>query len=82
MIIKNYHESNEVNQNQNWAYITDRSYRTLIIGGSGSGRTVLSHFCYALIFIYKQLGSVLSSQSYLYFQGVLASKLLNGCSVF
>ena len=41
-----------------------------------------SHFCYALIFIYKQLGSVLSSQSSLYFQGFLASKLLNGCLVF
>ena len=39
-----------------------------------------SQFCYTLIFIYKQLGSGLSPQSWLYFQGFMGSKLLNVCS--
>ena len=40
-----------------------------------------SHFCYKLIFIYKQPWTGLSSQSCLYFQGFLDSKLLNDCLV-
>ena len=40
-----------------------------------------SHFCYTLIFIYKQLWSGLSSRSCLYCQDFLGSKLLNGCLV-
>ena len=43
---------------------------------SSSG--IFSHFCYTLIFIYKQLGSSLSLQSCLYFQVFLVSKLHNG----
>ena len=39
MIMKNYDESNEINHNQNWPYIPDRPYRTLIIVDSGSGKT-------------------------------------------
>ena len=29
----------EINYNLNWPYIPDHSYRILIIGGSGSGKT-------------------------------------------
>ena len=36
-----------------------------------------SQFCYTLIFIYKQLGSGVSPQSCLYFQGFMGSKLFN-----
>ena len=32
-------ESNNKDHNFNWPYITDHPYRTLIIGGSGSGKT-------------------------------------------
>ena len=39
MIIKNYDESVEINQNPNFSYIPDHCYRILIIGGSGSGKT-------------------------------------------
>ena len=38
-MMKNYIESVEINPNPNWSYIPDYSYRTLIIGGSGSGTT-------------------------------------------
>ena len=37
--MKNYDESVEVNHNGTWPYITDHSYRILIIGGSESGKT-------------------------------------------
>ena len=37
-MMKNNEKSAEIN-NQNWAYIADHPYRTLIIGGSGSGKT-------------------------------------------
>ena len=37
--MKNYAESLEINYNLNWPYIPDHSYRILIIGGSGSGKT-------------------------------------------
>ena len=30
---------NKINYNPNWSYIRDHSYRILIIGGSGSGKT-------------------------------------------
>ena len=39
MIIKNYDESVEINQNPNFSYIPDHCYRILIIVGSGSGKT-------------------------------------------
>ena len=38
-MMKNNEKSVEINHNQNWAYIADHPYRTLIIGGSGSGKT-------------------------------------------
>ena len=38
-MMKNYDESVEINQNPNWPYIPDHSYRILIIGRSGSGKT-------------------------------------------
>ena len=40
-MIKNYNESVEINHDPNWSYIPDHPYRTLIIGGSGPGTTVL-----------------------------------------
>ena len=38
-MMKNFDQSVEVNQNLNWRYIPDHSYRIFIIGGSGSGKT-------------------------------------------
>ena len=38
-MMKNNEKSVEINRNQNWPYIADHPYRTLIIGGSGSGKT-------------------------------------------
>ena len=37
--MKNYDQSVKINHNTNWPYIPDHSYRILIIGGSGSGKT-------------------------------------------
>ena len=34
-----YTNENKINQNPNWPCIPDHSYRILIIGGSGSGKT-------------------------------------------
>ena len=34
-----YTNENKINHNPNWPYIPDHLYRTLIIGGSGSGKT-------------------------------------------
>ena len=39
MMMKKYNQSVEINQNPNWPYIPDHSYRILIVGGSGSGKT-------------------------------------------
>ena len=39
MMIKFYDGSVEINHNPNWPYIPDHSYRILIIGSSGSGKT-------------------------------------------
>ena len=36
---KHFDQSVEINHNPNWPYIPDHPYRTLIIGGSGSGKT-------------------------------------------
>ena len=36
--MRNYNELVEINHNPNWPYIPDHPYRTLIIGGSGSGK--------------------------------------------
>ena len=38
-MMKNYDQSVEINHNSNWPYISDKPYRTLIIYGSGSGKT-------------------------------------------
>ena len=37
--MKKYDQSIEVHHNPNWPYILDHSYRILITGGSGSGKT-------------------------------------------
>ena len=37
----NYDNENKIEHNKNWLYIPDHPYRTLIIGGSGSGKTNL-----------------------------------------
>ena len=37
----NYVNENKIKYNKNWPYIPDHSYRILIIGGSGSGKTNL-----------------------------------------
>ena len=36
--MKNYDQSVEINHNPNWPYILDHPHRTLIVGGSGSGK--------------------------------------------
>ena len=38
-MMKNYDESVQIKHNPNWPYIPDHSYRILIIGGLGSGKT-------------------------------------------
>ena len=38
-MMKNFDESVEINHNLNWPYIHDHTYRILIIGGLGSGKT-------------------------------------------
>ena len=38
-MMRNYHESIEINCNLNWPYISDYPHRILIISGSGSGKT-------------------------------------------
>ena len=38
-MMKNYDESVKISHNPNWPYIPDHPYRTLIIGGLGSGKT-------------------------------------------
>ena len=38
-MMRNYHESVEINRNQNWPYIPDHSYRIVIIGSLRSGKT-------------------------------------------
>ena len=38
-MVKNSDQSVEINHNPNWPYIPEHSYRVLIIGGSGSGKT-------------------------------------------
>ena len=37
----NYVSENKTKHNKNWSYAPDKPYRTLIIGGSGSGKTNL-----------------------------------------
>ena len=39
--MENYDQSFKTNNNQNWLYISDHPFRVLIIGGSGSGKTML-----------------------------------------
>ena len=38
-MMRNYDDSIKINHNSNWPYIPDHPYRTLIIGGLGSGKT-------------------------------------------
>ena len=38
-MMRNYHESVEINRNQNWPNIPDHSYRIVIIGSLKSGKT-------------------------------------------
>ena len=40
-MMKNYDQSVDINHNPNWPYIPDHLYRILIIGGSGSGKTIV-----------------------------------------
>ena len=37
--MKNFDQSLEINHNSNWPCISGHTYRFLIIGGSGSGKT-------------------------------------------
>ena len=39
MMMKNYVVSIKINQNPNWLYVLDDSYRILVIRGSGSSKT-------------------------------------------
>ena len=41
MIMKNYDESSQINHNLSCLHIPDHTYRVLIIGGSGSGKTIV-----------------------------------------
>ena len=36
----NYTNENKTKHNSNWPYIPDHPYRILIVGGSGSGKTI------------------------------------------
>ena len=38
-MMKNYHQSFEINHDPNCLYVPDHPYRILIIGGSWSGKT-------------------------------------------
>ena len=40
-MMKNYDESVEVGCNTNWVYIPSHPYKVLMIGGSGSGKTIV-----------------------------------------
>ena len=40
MMMKNYDETVEINHSPNWPYIPDHAFRILIIGGSGSSKTI------------------------------------------
>ena len=45
MMMRNYDESFEVNYKPDWPYITDHSYKDLMINGTGLGKTnVLLNF--------------------------------------
>ena len=66
MIMLNYDESVKTNQNQNWPYIPDHLYRTLIIGSSGFGKSNA-----LLNLIKNQRPDV--DKSFLYFKDALVS---------
>ena len=38
-MMQNFEELVEISHNLNWPYIPDHPYRTLVIGGSGSGKS-------------------------------------------
>ena len=67
-------ESVWINQNPNWFYIVDRPYRIVIIGGSGSSKTIV-----LLNLIKHQQPDI--DKIYLYFKDLFESKyqlLING----
>ena len=66
-MIKNYDQSVEINHNANWPYIPDHSYRILIIGGSGSGKT------YVLLNLIKHQRTDID-KTYLYVKNPFESK--------
>ena len=66
-MMENSDELSELNHNTNWPYISDHPYRTLIIGGSGSGITN------ALLNIIKYQRSDID-KIYLYLKGPFESK--------
>ena len=66
MIMLNYDQSVKTNQNQNWSYIPDHLYRTLIIGSSGFGKSNA-----LLNLIKNQRPDV--DKSFLYFKDALVS---------
>ena len=39
MMVKNLDQPIEINHNPNWPYIPKHPHKSLIIGGSGSGKT-------------------------------------------
>ena len=42
--MKSYDQSLKINHNPNWPYIPDHPYRIFIIGGSGSGKTIICYW--------------------------------------
>ena len=52
---------NNKNQNEKWPYIPDHPYKTLIIGGSGSGNTntllnlINEQYGIAKIYLYEEI---------------------------
>ena len=46
--MKKYDELVEIKHSSNWSYIPGHPYRSLIIGGSGSGRTNVLLMCYLI----------------------------------
>ena len=66
-MMKKYDQSVDINHNPNWPYIPDHPYRTLITGGSESGKPNVS-----LNLIKNQQPDI--DQSYLYIKDPLESK--------
>ena len=72
--MKNYDQSFEINHDPSWPYITYHSYKSLVIGGSGSGKTNV------LLNLIKHQGPDID-KIYLYIKDPFKSKyqlLING----